>query len=139
MEVAIIGYASCAYHASAVQSAKEAGIKARITTVADRAAFKQFLTSLNTVHQTSPIVFELAADTADTADAAECALLGQATLIGGCDDLQRRLGTMTSAEKQRLERQFDTSSRTPEEIASFFHATQREHRFVVWVLWRGAW
>ena len=139
MEVAIIGYTNCAYHASAIQAAKKAGIKARVTTVADRAAFKQFLASLNTAHQTSPIVFELAADTPATADAAECVLLGQATLIGGCDDLQRRLGTMTSAEKQRLERQSDTSSRTPEAIASFFRATQREHRFVIWVLWRGAW
>ena len=133
MKVAIIGYAGCAYHASAIQAANQAGIKAHVTTVADGVAFKRFLKSINTIHQTSPIVFELAEDAADSDD------LLNATLIGGCDDLQRRLGTMTTADKQLLERQSDTSSRTPKEIASFFHATQRKHRFVVWVLWRGVW
>ena len=65
-------------------------------------------------------------------------LLG-ATLIGGCDELKQKLGYATTAEEQQMARQIDTSSRSPDEIASFFHTTQRSHRFVLWVLWRGVW
>ena len=45
MEVAIVGFAGCAFHESAIKAAESAGIKAQVTTVADHEAFKQFLLS----------------------------------------------------------------------------------------------
>jgi hypothetical protein len=138
--LAIIGYAGCAYHASAIKAAAAAGVEAQVTTVADREAFLKLLASpamtsavVLSSHNTSPLVLDTTACGDDGGS-----LLG-ATLIGGCDDLKRRLGASTTAEEQRAARQDDRSSRSPAEISSYFHAKQREFRFVIWVLWRGVW
>ena len=131
MEIAIIGYEGCEYHMSAIETAHAAGIKAIVKTVPNPEEFQRF--------RTSPIVFDITATTAVSDVNINMESLLGATLIGGCDELKQKLGYATTAEEQQMARQIDTSSRSPDEIASFFHTTQRSHRFVLWVLWRGVW
>ena len=121
----------------AIDAAATAGLQSHVTTVSDRTAFQKILTSsavvaaLGTaIHRTSPIIFDQ--------QTATNSLTG-ATLIGGCDDLKRRIGAATTVDEQRAARQNDTSSRTPAQIAAYFHQMQKQHSFVVWVLWRGVW
>ena len=157
--VAILGYADCRFHSQAIKEAVAAAIPYIVTTVADQQAFRALLRRSDVAgavghhnHSSSPVIFELApgatAATIGTtstnigpssvSDRINYSLAG-ATLIGGCEQLQRRLGVLTVAEAEAIRRRTDTSSRSPAAVAALFQRLQREHHFVLWVFWRGAW
>lgn len=156
--VAILGYAGCAYHGQAIEEAMAKGVPHVVTTVADLQAFRALLKRSDVAgavgrheHSSSPLVFELAPKAAVVATTmgARPGLrrvsdrisysLASATYIGGCEELQRRLGVPTVTEAMANQRRADTSSRPPAAVMALFQRLQCEHDFVVWVFWRGAW
>ena len=136
----IVGYDGCSYHARAIDAARAAGVSVAVLTLPRRSAFRKLLARPSVAaalggHATSPAVFRLASGGVGEPTAGLGFSLDGAALVGGCDDLLAALRLPTLAEKRRK----DVSSRSPDEVAALFQRLQSQHRFVVWVLWRGAW
>ena len=117
-----------------------AGVSVAVLTLPRRSAFRKLLAqpSVHAAlggHATSPVVFRLASGGVETTAGLGFSLDG-AELVGGCDDFLAALRLPTLAEKRRKD---VSSSRSPGEVAALFQRLQSQHRFVVWVLWRGAW
>jgi len=123
----IAGYSGCGYYHEAIKQANENNIQINIKEFADRKSFKKYINtdeireSIGLKHHTSPVIWEIKDNITST-------------FVGGSNDFLEHLNikpTTTLAE--------DRSSMNHMEVFDYFNKMQKNHKFVIWVLWRGIW
>lgn len=136
LPLVVLGYDGCGYYTRAVEAATEAGIEFWPTKFDSREQFQDYISAQNIStkikhHRSSPVVFELAAQsmpaTRTPRNVLDADVLASATFVGGCDDLLRRLG---------LSLDDGAPSRSPSQVFKYFESVQKSNHFVLWILWR---
>lgn len=94
LPLVVLGYDGCGYYTRAVEAAIEAGIECWPTKFDSREQFQDYISAQNIStkikhHRSSPVVFELAAQsmpaTRTPRNVLDADVLASATFVGGCD------------------------------------------------------
>ena len=133
----VVGFTGCGYFERAVESAEAApNVELTAKELPTRDAFREYLSQPSVAekigtHKSSPAVF-LYDDKVPVVDSGDIVIPpSTSTFLGGCDDLLKWL----KADPPNQE----SETLSPDALLELFHKKQREHSFVLWVLFRGLW